>query len=76
LVLAETAQCLAFSPNNSLLAAGVGSAVQIWDVTSGTLIISLDGHAGPVNNVAFSPDGKYLASAGQDNQLYLWQVSE
>jgi WD40 repeat protein len=24
--------------------------------------------------VAFSPDGKTLASSGQDNQLILWQV--
>ncbi len=76
LALNETAQCLAFSPNSSLLAVGVGSTVQIWDVTSGTMTIALEGHAGFVYNVAFSPDGKYIASAGQDNQLYLWQVSE
>lgn len=76
LVTTESAQCLAFSPNGSLLAVGVGSAIQIWDVTSGTMIVSLDGHAGSIYNLVFSPDGKYIASAGQDNQLYLWQVSE
>jgi WD40 repeat protein len=55
---------------------GVGNTLQIWDVTSGNLIVSLEGHAGLINNVAFSPDGKYVATTGQDDQLYLWQVSK
>lgn len=74
--LDNMAQCLAFSPNSNLLAIGVGSALQIWDVTSGTLVISLDQHGDQINNLAFSPDGKYIATAGLDNQLYLWQTSE
>ncbi len=76
LELSQMAQCLSFSPNGSLLAVGVGNSIQIWDVTSGALLVTLEGHADMVVKVAFSPDGKYLASAGLDNQLYLWQVSE
>jgi WD40 repeat protein len=76
LVLASPAQCLAFSPKGTMLAVGVGNTLQIWDVTSGNLIVSLEGHAGLINNVAFSPDGKYVATTGQDDQLYLWQVSK
>lgn len=75
-VLTEPALCMDFSPNGTILAMGVGSSLQIWDVTSGDLLASLDGHAGQITALAFSADGKYLATAGNDNQLFLWQVSE
>jgi WD40 repeat protein len=37
--------------------------------------ISLRGHTGAVNSVAFSPDSKMLASGSQDNTIKLWEVS-
>jgi WD40 repeat protein len=76
LVLNEPALCLDFSPNGSLLAVGVGNTLQIWDVTTGSMIASLEGHAGAITKLAFSKDGRYIATAGQDNQLYLWQAVE
>jgi WD40 repeat protein len=74
LVLTQPAQSLSFSPDGALLAVAAGNDVQIWDVTSGTQLVTLSGHSAEVMVVAFSPDGKTLASSGQDNQLILWQV--
>lgn len=74
--LSSSALCLDFSPDGSLLAIGVDDTLQIWDVAGGTLISTLSGHAGQVTQAAFSANGKYLATAGNDNQLYLWQVVE
>ena len=76
LELTQQAQCLAFSPSGNLLAVGAGNQLEIWNVTDGTLLTSLEGHAETITSLAFSPDGKYLASAGMDNQLYLWQIIE
>ena len=51
------------------------SAIELWDVTSGSLKATLKGHTGSVRSVAFSPNGAMLASGNQDNTMKLWDVT-
>jgi hypothetical protein len=45
-----------------LASAGTGKTIDLWDVASGKQLHTLKGHTAPLFKVAFSPDGKTLAS--------------
>ena len=49
--------------------------VTLWNVSTRQEIAKIPGHNGRVNTVAFSPDGKTLASGSDDETVKLWQVS-
>jgi transducin (beta)-like 1 len=40
------------------------------------LLHSLEAHTEPVYSVAFSPDGKLMASGSFDNMLHIWNVAD
>ena len=66
---------VAFSPDGLTLASGSSDEIKLWDVATGELKATLEGHTDRVWSVAFSPDGLTLASGSGDETIKLWDVA-
>lgn len=68
--------CLAFSPDGRFLASGSWDhTIKVWDVNTGNLLQTLQGHQDLVLSIAFSPNGLLLASGSADKTIKLWDVN-
>ena len=75
---------VAFSPDGQRLAAAgwvrrggereARGELKIFDVASGERLLAVLGHDGPMWSVAFSPDGKRLATGSLDMTVKIWDA--
>ena len=76
---------LSFSPDGHVLAVGLretpsGQAhqrgkIQLWELSTASVRKEFTGHAGDVTSLAWSADGRLLASGSADTTVLLWDVS-
>jgi RNA polymerase sigma factor (sigma-70 family) len=65
----------ALSPDRRVIAAAQQNAVSIFDAETGKEMRRFLGHGDTVSAVAFTPDGKRLASGSKDSSVILWDVA-
>jgi WD40 repeat protein len=66
-------QCLTFSPDGRLLAAGEYRMVKLWQREPNLPQFALG--SDPATAIAASGDGKWIATAGRDNVIHLWDAA-
>jgi WD40 repeat protein len=70
-----------FSPDGQIIAAS-GYAllgpfdIKLWDVKTGKLKSTLQGHSTTIDALAFGPDGKHLASSDIYGVIKIWEISK
>jgi len=70
----SSVKSVAFSPD-SQKALSAGREIALWNVNTGELINTFQGHTDWVTSVAFSPDGQWALSGSDDYTLKLWDVN-
>jgi WD40 repeat protein len=83
---AQAIYTIAWSPDGKFVVTGsLDHSLKMWDGNTGALVRTFraykqkefeKGHMGGVYCVAFSPDGKTLASGSNDRTIKLWNVAD
>jgi WD40 repeat protein len=69
-----TCNVWALAPDSQTVTLGLSTGrLQVYDLANGQMKFPLEGHTKKVLSVAYSADGRLVASSGQDGKLIVWE---
>jgi WD40 repeat protein len=75
LFTSTTRYSCSWSPDSQHVVISLGTQAQVWDIAARKLLYTYRGHSNMVNAVAWSPDGKYIASGSGDKSVQVWDAA-
>ena len=57
-----------------MVSGGTDGALHWWDLEQGEKLDTVQAHKGWVHSLRLSPDGKVIASTGEDGEIMLWEL--
>lgn len=74
-VHSDVVQSVAWSPDSKRIASASNDhTVQVWDTSSGSIILTYKGHSDQVWSVQWSSDGRRIASGSFDKTVQVWDA--
>ncbi|KAJ9448347.1 POC1 centriolar protein-like protein [Diplonema papillatum] len=61
------------SSGNWMMSSSSDATVKVWDVQEGYLAYVVTGHTGGVTAAAFSPNGQFFSTGGNDHMVMCWR---
>src|SRR5436305_2704295 len=69
-----------WSPDSTRIASAIGRlgtrhpVIRVWDAATGELDLIYDRHCNTITALSWSPDGRYIASASEDQTVQIWHA--
>lgn len=73
-LIADSAYCVAISPNDDWIIYGVGNLLKVWCLKTERELFTLAGHSELIEGCAISPNNDYFVSASADRTLIIWDT--
>jgi WD40 repeat protein len=65
---------LSWNPTGDRFVSCTGQLIDIWDARSGRSLMEIKAHNTDIMSVAWSPDGRRIASGGRDHLIKIWDA--
>ena len=66
--------CVLTPDGQRAVSASADRTLKVWDLGTGRVQATLEGHTGYVNECAVTPDGCYVVSVSDDGTLKVWDL--